>query len=199
MSDAYRTIVKEGTALIRDRGSKFYAYAFGCASEEQLKQRIEALKSEFPTARHFCYGWIAPPDQEMERSNDAGEPAGTAGLPILNQIHSASLHATAVVVVRIFGGTKLGKTGLIQAYKEGAQEAIGAAVIKTRYLSEHITIHYSYDQTTAVRSVIENINHCRVIDEQFAERCTMHVAIPQSQVANALHSLQNLRDVEFSQ
>lgn len=185
--DHYKTIIETGESDFRERGSKFFGYAFHAETEADIKLEIERLKKLYPTARHFCYGAVLGSEQTEERSNDAGEPSGTAGLPILNQILSAELKNVAVVIVRIFGGTKLGKPGLIAAYKASAQMAIEHAKHVSKYNRTTIQFNFEYSATGAVMQAIEQLPHSKIVSQIFLEKCSIDVAIPKSELNNALH------------
>src|ERR1700751_109849 len=133
MTDTYLTIEKSAEGLFKDKGSKFFAYAFPIQSEEEIKQHIIDLKKQHHGARHWCYALRLGADKKLFRANDDGEPSGTAGKPILNQIISADLTDILVVVVRYFGGTLLGTSGLIAAYKNATLIALQNSNIITSY------------------------------------------------------------------
>lgn len=195
--DAYKTIAKPGEGDYREKGSKFPSIAFFCDSEESLKAQIRDLKKVHPQARHFCYGAVIGSENPEHRSSDDGEPSGTAGLPILNQILSSELCNAAVIVVRYFGGSKLGKAGLINAYKESTQSAINQCKIKIQFNNQFIEIKYAYDSTSAVQKALESIPHHEVIEQEFMADCKLKIAVPKSDHSNALSSFSNLLNVEI--
>lgn len=197
-ADQYQTLVTPCEGDYRERGSKFLAYGCPCDSEEMLKAHIETLKKAHPSARHFCYGAVIGAERPEERSSDAGEPSGTAGLPILNQILSAELRNVCVIVVRHFGGTKLGKPGLIQAYKESTRLALDSAKITTRWITRNVDIHFGYPQSGAVMQAVEKFPNTRIVSQEFMESCKLTVAVPKSALDNALHLFDHLPDVEIS-
>jgi uncharacterized YigZ family protein len=134
--DSYKTILqasKEG--LFKDRGSKFYGYAFPVTNEEEIKEKIELLKKQHYNARHWCYAWQLGKNYDHYRANDDGEPSNSAGMPIYGQLQSFNVTNILVVVVRYFGGTKLGVGGLIKAYKNGAKLALEPVVLISRPIS----------------------------------------------------------------
>ena len=128
-TDRYRSIEAPSTGVYKDNGSKFLAFAYPVETEEQAKEHIAALRKEYFDARHHCYAWRIGLEGALWRANDDGEPSSTAGRPILGQLLSAELSDILVVVVRYFGGVKLGVPGLIKAYKTATAEAIAAARI----------------------------------------------------------------------
>lgn len=130
--DEYLTISKPSEGLFKDRGSKFLAFAYPVSSEDEIKEIQEHLRSEYHDARHHCYAYMLGKDKNVFRANDDGEPSSTAGKPILGQIKSYDLTNILIVVIRYFGGTKLGVSGLINAYKTAAEEALkNAKIINT--------------------------------------------------------------------
>lgn len=149
--DRYRTLSTDSEGLVREKASKFIAYAFPIADEAAFKERCAAIAKEHHAARHVCYAWALGDAGERTRANDDGEPAGTAGRPILQRLRSASLTYCAVVVVRYFGGTLLGKPGLVRAYGDAAQEAIAANTIVERILSTTLTVTCTYAQLGLVK------------------------------------------------
>ena len=197
--DAYKTVTSPSEGDFRDRGSKFPSYLFPCGDEIELKGYINDLRKQHPGARHVCYGAILGAENSVERSNDNGEPGGTAGLPILNQLLSAELKNVALLVVRYFGGTKLGKAGLINAYKESAKEAIDAAKLVTRQIRTGIQFRFCYDATGPVMQAIESIKHAHIKEQVYDQDCLITVSIPKSELDKALHLFDHTDEVEVSQ
>lgn len=137
MEDIYKfKTVKKSEGLYKEKGSKFIAVAYPVKSEDEFKEAYADVKNEYHNARHHCYAYRVNPEEEEVRSNDDGEPSGTAGKPILNQLYSFELYNICVIVVRYFGGTKLGVSGLINAYKQATIDAINNANIKTEHLKD---------------------------------------------------------------
>ncbi len=150
MIDTYLTIQNPAEGLFKDKGSKFFAYAIPIQTEEGIKQHITALKKQHHGARHWCYGFRLGTDAKLFRANDDGEPSGTAGKPILNQIISAGLTDVLVVVVRYFGGTLLGTSGLIHAYKTAAAEALQNCTIVTKCITQTCRVNFNTEITNLV-------------------------------------------------
>ena len=125
-SDVYYEVERDAEFVLRERGSKFYAYVYGVRSEAEVKEKLEVLKREYPDATHHCYAWVMGARGEAQRANDDGEPGNSAGRPILRAVISAGLTNVLVVVVRYFGGTMLGIPGLIDAYGGSAAGGRGA-------------------------------------------------------------------------
>jgi len=140
----YRTIAKASTGDFRDRGSKFLGYAYPVNTTVDIKEKILALKKEHPKAVHYCYAWRLGTDDNQFRANDDGEPAGSAGKPMLGQIDSMGLTNVLVVVVRYFGGTLLGVPGLINAYKTVTAEALEAAPKEVKWIEDLYYINFDY-------------------------------------------------------
>jgi uncharacterized YigZ family protein len=195
--DYYFTLSGISDGDYRERGSKFLASAFPCENEDEMKAFIQDLKKEHPSARHFCFGAVFGEDGSEHRSSDDGEPSGTAGLPILNQILSSEITNMAIVVVRYFGGTKLGKPGLIHAYKEAAILAIEASTKKKIWITERVLIHFEYDDTGNVMRAIEQFPMAQILDQNFLESCELTVSVPKSTLDNALHLFDHLQHVNI--
>ena len=152
--DTYCTISTAGEAIYTEKRSKFLAFAEHVSNEEAVKTRIAQLRKQFYDARHVCYAYALGNGGEVTRANDDGEPSGTAGRPILGQIRSANLTYTLVVVVRYFGGVKLGTGGLVVAYKTAAAAAIEAATTEEKIVMEQFCIEVPYTEAdTAMRFV----------------------------------------------
>ncbi len=174
--DVYNTIDEIGEGIYKDKGSKFLAYAYHVESEEQVKEIIADLKRRYYDARHHCYAWRMGYFGEHTRANDDGEPSSTAGRPILGQILSRELTNTLVVVVRYFGGTKLGVSGLIQAYKESAALALDAVTIVERLIESSLVISFEYHLMNSVMGVIKELSP-RIVEQSFDNNCIMHLSI----------------------
>jgi uncharacterized YigZ family protein len=156
MTDSYKTIDGISEITCRRKGSKFMAFACHIESENEIREIIGQLKKRYYDATHHCYAWRIGMRNEQTRANDDGEPSGTAGRPILGQIVSAGLTNVLVVVVRYFGGTKLGTTGLIEAYKTSAAEALNAAKAVERTYKAYYNVVFGYKATNAVMKAIKD-------------------------------------------
>ncbi len=179
--DRYRTITTETQAVLREKASRFIAIAFPIRDQDEFKQRVEAIAKEHHSSRHVCYAWVIGNKGEQQRSNDAGEPGGTAGKPILNRILSMQLTYTAVVVVRYFGGTLLGKAGLIKAYGEAAQLALEQAPIEERVVRGTIGITCTHAQFEAIKREVIALEG-EVVKSEFAAVVDAVIAVPLSKV-----------------
>ncbi len=155
--DHYFTINRNGEGLYKEKGSKFLGYAFHVNSVDEVSEKLDELKAKYHDARHFCFAYRINPEKPEVRANDDGEPSNSAGAPIYNQIISNELWNCLVVVVRYFGGTKLGVSGLIRAYKEAASEALKNSKIVEEYLMEEIRIKFPYSQLNDVMRIIKDM------------------------------------------
>lgn len=179
MGDTYRTIRIPSQGSFKNKGSRFLAYAFPVHSEEEIKKHLNELKKEHHAARHHCYAWRLTPDQSAYRINDDGEPSGTAGKPILSQIQSTDLTNILIVVVRYFGGTLLGVSGLIHAYRTASADAINNADIISCIVKDLLIINFGYLHTNQVMHLIKE-ESLEVISTNFDLICQCTIAVRQS-------------------
>lgn len=175
-ADLYKTIEEAVEATMRERSSKFLSFIYPVENEEQIREALEALRKRYFDATHHCYAWRLGPRGEQFRANDDGEPSGTAGKPILGQMLSHEITDCLIVVVRYFGGTKLGVPGLIAAYKESAANAIEAATVVERTVDRRFTIDFPYLVMNDVMRVIKE-EQPRIAGQEFDNLCTMHLTI----------------------
>ena len=183
-NDTYLTIAAPAEAALRERSSKFLAYAWPVTDEEQIRLHLDALRKRYYDATHHCYAWRLGADGERFRANDDGEPSGTAGRPILGQMLSNGLTDCLIVVVRYFGGTKLGVPGLIAAYKDAAAAAIAAAEVVERTVDVRFRLTFPYEAMNDVMRIVKE-EQPTVVAQQFDNVCTMTLAIRSSR-ADAL-------------
>jgi uncharacterized YigZ family protein len=176
MADTYRTIKELSEGVYKDKGSRFLAFAFPVTNEEQIKFHLEELRRKYHDARHHCYAWRLNPEMDRFRSNDDGEPAGSAGNPILGQIRSKELTNILVVVVRYFGGTLLGVGGLINAYRSATADALGQADIISRKVTSKWELKFGYPQMNEVMTVIKEYN-LETENQQFDLECGLTVTL----------------------
>jgi uncharacterized YigZ family protein len=158
MEDVYKTIANPTEGLYKEKGSKFIAIAFPVFSEEVFKEKLQELKKEYHDARHFCYAYKLGLTENEYRYNDDGEPNNSAGAPIFGQIQSFSLTNIAIIVIRYFGGTKLGVGGLIKAYKEASKDALTNAKIVDRTVDNVYEILFDYSIMSDVMNFIKHHN-----------------------------------------
>ncbi len=185
MIDAYRTISAASEGEFKDRGSKFLAYAWPVRSEAEAMVHLEALRKEHFKARHHCFAWRFGPDGSRFRANDDGEPSGTAGRPILGQIDSFNLTDIVVVVVRYFGGTLLGTSGLIQAYKEAAAEALRNAEVKECLVKDHFLLDFDYALMPDIMNGVKKLE-LEVLQQSFDDRGRLEIGIRKSETEATL-------------
>ena len=177
--DLYRTVAAPAEAACRERSSKFLAWIYPVRTEEEIREHLEALRKRFFDATHHCYAWRLGPRGEAFRANDDGEPSGTAGKPILGQLLSNELTDCLVVVVRYFGGTKLGVPGLIAAYRESAAAAIEAAQIVERTVDRIVTVDFPYVAMNDIMRVVKELQP-RIGEQTFDNLCTIRLTIRES-------------------
>jgi len=191
VDDTYLTIEEPAEGLFKDKGSRFLAYAHPLREESERRGIIADLKARHPKARHHCWAYRLTPDRSVYRTNDDGEPSGTAGRPILNVLLSKDITDILVVVVRYFGGTLLGVPGLINAYKTAAQEAIAAATLVEKNVTETLRIEFDYAQMNAVMRLVKEEN-LSILDRQFDIRCSMDVEVRKAQAEQIVRKFGDL-------
>lgn len=199
-NDTYLTLAAPAEAYNRERSSKFLSYAYPVENEEQIREALEALRKRYFDATHHCYAWRLGPQGELFRANDDGEPSGTAGRPILGQMLSAGVTNCLVVVVRYFGGTKLGVPGLIAAYKEATQEVLSVAEIVERTVDDRITVRFPYIAMNDVMKAVKE-EQPRIEEQLFDNLCTMQLLIRRSQSERLVGKLRKVEgaDVEVEE
>ncbi len=171
--NSYLTIKSAGEGLYKEKGSRFLGFSYRIESREEIEEYLAQLRKKYYDARHYCYAWVLGSNKEEVRANDDGEPGHSAGDPILGQIRSRQLTNVLVVVVRYFGGTKLGVSGLIQAYKLAAEEALEAAGVMQVELRKAIQITYSYEATNDIMRLVEEFD-IQIIKQDFQEACVLY-------------------------
>lgn len=186
MQDQYFTIQDPAEGLYKEKGSKFIGYAFPVSSEAEIKDHIAQLKKEHHSARHWCYAYRLGADKKLFRANDDGEPSGTAGKPILNQLIAADLTDTLIVVVRYFGGTLLGTSGLITAYKSAAAAALANVKIKEKYITENYLVTFDTAITNEVMRRLKEYD-TEIINHAFHEQNEIIFSIRSSFAEKILH------------
>ncbi len=186
MKDWYLTLDGSGTGIYKDRGSKFLGFAYPVEKEEQVEAHLLQLRKDHPKARHFCYAFRLGTEELFFRTQDDGEPSGTAGRPILGQIDSRQLTNTLVVVVRYFGGTLLGTGGLIQAYRQAAREALEATSVTKRYLMREMELTASYALAGELQDILNRLGF-QVRERSFGSEAHFRIACRSSRAeANIL-------------
>lgn len=189
--DTYKTLTKPSEeTLYKEKGSKFFGYAYPVTSEDQVKKHIEDLKKQHHSARHWCYAWQLGKTYEHYRANDDGEPSNSAGMPIYGQLQSFDVTNVLVVVVRYFGGTKLGVGGLIQAYKTSAQMALEASKIVERTIDETFILKFEYPEMNTVMRII-NDEDISVVNRKMELNCEFEISIRKSEAERIFEMFEN--------
>ncbi|MDE5421859.1 YigZ family protein [Ancylomarina sp. DW003] len=194
-TDSYKTIQTVSEGIYKEKGSKFITYAFPVSCEEDIKAAIDKLKKDYYDARHHCYAYMLGADKKNFRANDDGEPSSTAGKPILGQILSSELTNILIVVVRYFGGTKLGVSGLIHAYKTAAFDAISNAEIIEKTVNDIYDIHFDYLVMNDVMRIIKEEQSLQ-IDQDFNLTCRITLSIRQSEVEKIIERFSKIDSVK---
>lgn len=179
VKDTYRTIEKPSSeVLFKEKGSKFFGYAFPVKSEEEINEHLEQLKKQHHKARHWCYAWQMGKNYDTFRANDDGEPSNSAGMPIYGQLQAFDVTNVLVVVVRYFGGTKLGVGGLVQAYKTTAQMALEQAEIFTKTIDDLFVLKFEYPEMNTVMRIIKE-EDLRVVEQKMHLQCEFVLSVRQ--------------------
>lgn len=198
-NDIYKTIEKASPEILfKEKNSKFYGYAFPVSSEEAIKEHIEHLKKEHFSARHWCYAYQIGTEKILYRANDDGEPNNSAGMPIYGQIQSFEVTNVLVVVVRYFGGVKLGVGGLISAYKTAAQMALEESAIIEKTIDKHFAIAFSYANMNKVMRIIKEKNLV-IVAQKMEIDCEIIIATRKKNVQNLLDTFENLYEVKLKE
>lgn len=177
-ADSYKTIKGSGKGIYREKGSKFLGFAFGVTSSGEAMDIVAGLKKEYHDARHHCFAYMTGADRTQYRVNDDGEPSGTAGRPILGQINSAGLTDVLIVVVRYFGGTLLGVSGLVNAYRSAAAAAISDSKVVTRTVMKEMEIRFPWVAMNDVMKILKENAGVKQTDHTFGNECMIRVSIP---------------------
>ena len=192
--DTYRTIKGPAEGLYKEKGSKFLAFAFPVRSTDEVKQHLEALRKEYFDARHHCYAYILGPTKDVYRVNDDGEPSGTGGRPIHGQLLSADLTDTLIVVVRYFGGVLLGASGLANAYKTAARDAIEHAEIVEKTIDVRYRLQFEYVLMNDVMRIVKEFG-LTPMNQDYNHDCRLELSVRQSQSVRLYDALAKLRAV----
>lgn len=183
--------------LYKEKGSKFLAFAFPVLSVEEVKEHLEALRKEYFDARHHCYAYILGQHKETYRANDDGEPSGTGGRPIHGQLLSADLTNTLVVVVRYFGGILLGASGLANAYKTAARDALDHATIEEHTIDDTFCLHFEYPLMNDVMRILKE-QGLKPTKQDFQMDCCIEVNVRKSQSQRLSDALSKLYGLEIT-
>lgn len=194
--DTYKTISAPATGSYSEKRSKFLAYAFPVQTEAQVKERLTEIQKKHNDARHHCYAYILGPNKDAYRMNDNGEPSGTAGRPIHGQLMSKDLTNTLVIVVRYFGGIKLGVSGLQNAYKIAAKEALDAANIIEKTIDETYEVTFEYLQMNNVMQLMKD-PFVTIISQQSDLNCTIRFSVRRRETERIVTALKKVGQVQY--
>ena len=191
MEDTYLTISTISEGLYKEKGSKFLAFAIPVTSVSEVKTILEEKRKVYYDARHVCYAYLIGEETKESRSNDDGEPSGTAGKPILGAILSKQLTNVLIVVVRYFGGTKLGTSGLINAYREASFDALENNEIIEKTIETPIEINFDYISMNDVMKVIKELSPT-ILNQEFDNLCCMNLSIRKSDYPRIIDKFKNI-------
>lgn len=198
-NDLYKTIdFPSEEVLLKEKNSKFFGYAFPISSEEEVKEILDRLRKEHFSARHWCYAYQIGTEKIQYRANDDGEPNNSAGMPIYGQIQSFEVTNVLVVVVRYFGGVKLGVGGLISAYKTAAQMALENAIIIEKTINKHFVISFGYAHMNKVMRIIKEKN-LQIVAQKMEMDCEIEISIRKKNAQNLLDTFENLYELKVTE
>ena len=191
MEDTYKTITATSEGLYKEKMSKFLSFAVPCRTAEQALDIVKHYRNEYCDARHCCWAYMLGPERKDFRSNDDGEPSGTAGKPILGQINSFGLTNLVVIVVRYFGGIKLGTSGLIEAYRVAAQEALNIASTEEKLIEEELLVAFEYPLMGEVMRIVKE-EGASVLEQDFQLACRLRLSLRRGQMPHMRERFENL-------
>ena len=195
LQDTYLTIAEPASGLYREKGSKFLAFAHEVANETEIKTVQQDYRKKYHDARHHCYAWRLGHEMKHYRANDDGEPNNSAGKPILGQIQSHNLTNVLIVVVRYFGGTKLGVGGLIHAYRAAAADALEQVKFVTRVVTLDYTIRFGYDRMSDVMRIVKDYG-IEQLNQQFDLSCALDIRVRMKDADQVVELLEKLEGVK---
>ncbi len=196
LEDTFLTIASESEGVYRDKGSKFLAFAYPVGSEEEVKEKVDALRKKYFDARHHCYAYRLGPKGERYRANDDGEPSNSAGKPILGQLVSYDVTNVLLVVVRYFGGILLGVGGLVQAYRQAAADALANATMATGVVTEVYRFSFDYPAMNQVLKVVKDMN-LKSFAQSFDLGCSMKVRVRKSLITEMIRRLELVESLKI--
>jgi uncharacterized YigZ family protein len=198
-NDTYKTIsTASEEVLYKEKNSKFFGYAFPVSNEEEIKEHLDRLRKEHFSARHWCYAYQIGTEKIQYRANDDGEPNNSAGMPIYGQIQSFEVTNVIIVVVRYFGGVKLGVGGLITAYKTAAQMAMENAEIIECTIDKNFIISFGYAHMNKVMRIIKEKN-LQIISQKMEMDCEIQISIRKKNVQKLLDTFENLYEIKLTE
>jgi len=195
--DTYKTIsIKSIGELFKDKNSKFYGYVYPVNSESDIKKCLESTKKEHHLARHWCYAYQLGTEKIIYRANDDGEPNNSAGMPIYGQIQSFEVTNILVIVVRYYGGVKLGVSGLINAYRTSAQLALKEAIIIEKTINRHFSLKFEYKNLSKVLRMLKE-NQVEILNQILEINCLLEISVRKSNSLKIFELFQNFYGVEI--
>ena len=194
--DTYKTLAAPSEGLYKEKGSKFLAFAYPVRTLDEVKAHLDQLRKDYFDARHHCYAYILGPNKDAWRANDDGEPSGTGGRPIHGQLLSADLTDTLIVVVRYFGGILLGASGLANAYKTAARDAIDHATIIEKTINVRYRLLFQYETMNDVMRILKEFD-LKPENQHFELDCTLEVEVRQSESVRFYDRIAELRTVKI--
>jgi len=189
---SFYTIAKPTQGLYKEKGSKFLSFAYPIQNEHSSKDILQKLKKEYFDARHHCFAYVLGPEAKIHKAQDDGEPNHSAGDPILGQKKKKKLTNVLIVVVRYFGGVKLGVGGLVQAYKQAAEEALKQATIVEVEMTKEVTVLFPYAQMAEVRNAIKKFE-LHIVSQTFEEQCQIKAVLKYRQENAFYHYMAQLQ------
>ena len=198
MQDSFRTISQSSEGIYTEKRSKFLAFAIPVENVEEIKDIVAQYQKKYYDARHVCYAYMLGAERTEFRANDNGEPSGTAGKPILGQINSNELTNILIIVVRYFGGIKLGTSGLIVAYKQAAAEAIAAAEIIEKTVDTHITFMFEYPFMNDVMRIVKEENP-QIVNQGYDSDCSMTLRTRKGNMPKLISRLEKVETLRFEE
>ncbi len=194
--DTYLTIQTNSEGTYKEKGSKFISYAYHVTNEKEIKDLLQILQRKYYDARHICYAYVLDSDGTTYRINDNGEPSGTAGRPIWGVIRSHNLTYVLIVVVRYFGGIKLGTSGLINAYRKAAEDAVCNAIIKENIVQAYYSCRFTFEQINTVLNLLKKMN-AHIINQQFQVQCILHFSVRKDNAKLLFDKLQKTESIKI--
>jgi uncharacterized YigZ family protein len=196
LEDTYKEIKSHTTGVYREKGSKFIAYSYPVYSEKEVKQKLEEVRKLEHSARHHCYAYVLHADKSAWRMNDDGEPSSSAGKPILRQIQSNNLTNILIIVVRYFGGVKLGISGLIRSYKTAASNAITNSDIVRKTIKEYYEVGFKYPQMNDVMRRVKEFD-LEIVDTDFKIDCKLIFALQESKAKSVIEAFKKNHELSI--
>ena len=197
MIDEYKTISSPSNGIYKEKGSKFLSFAEPAETEDQAKEILERYRKQYHDARHHCFAWAIGYHRELQRMNDDGEPSGTAGKPIFGQILSFGLTNIIIIVVRYFGGTKLGTSGLINAYKTASRDSLEKAGYCIKTINDIFEIGFDYPDTSEVMKIIKD-QSVEIIKSHYTDTCKLIISVRKTNATNLTDNLRSTNKVKIS-